>query len=186
MNEIEETTLAAAQRGSQKAFRKLYDYYAPLVWRLCYRASNGEKRIAEEIMQDVFIKVHRSLNSFRGNSAFSTWLFRVTYNATMEYHSKITRWNRFNKPLEEDLVGEQRQDTLEAQQQIQLILEPLSSEERFLLTAREVEGLTYDELAVIIGESEGALRTKVSRLKTSIKNRLQKNNGEVVINDTNR
>ncbi|KMQ50243.1 RNA polymerase sigma factor RpoE [Chitinispirillum alkaliphilum] len=172
MKEIEKEIIIKAQRGNTKAFRELYDFYAPTVWRLCYRSANGVQQAAEEIVQDVFIKVHKSLKTFNHKAAFSTWLYRITFNAAMQFHGKTALWRRNMLPFEENVMGEEHNDRLELQEQVKNILQPLSREERFLLTAREVEGFTYEDLSVISGESEGALRTKISRLKNTIRKRL--------------
>ena len=172
MKEIDRFTITKAQRGSKRAFKALYDHYAPSVWRLSYRSCNGETEAAKEIVQDVFVKVHKALHTFNHQAAFSTWLYRITYNAAMQFHGVRTKWQRQTVPLENTNLGSEDKNNYETRQQADQILQMLSTEERFLLTAREVDGLSYGELSAITGEAEGALRTRLSRLKVSIRERI--------------
>jgi RNA polymerase sigma-70 factor (ECF subfamily) len=174
VTEIDEFTLEQARRGSKKAFRSLYRHYSPFVWRLCFRSSNGDTLRAEEITQNTFVKIHRYLPDFSGNSALSTWIYTVTFNCVNEYFAKLTKYNNRNVLLDEESVGS-ASDYLpyENRQLVSQILKDLSEKERFLLTAREVDGLSYEELAVITGEPEGTLRTRLSRLKSDIRKRIE-------------
>ncbi len=174
VKEIDKFTIIKAQRGSKRAFKALYDHYAPSVWRLSYRYCNGEQDLAGEIVQNVFVKVHRALHTFNHQSAFSTWLYRITYNAAMQVHGERTKWQRTMVPLEDTNIGFQDKDAYETHQQAEQILQLLSSEERFLVTAREVDGLSYQELASITGEAQGALRTRLFRIKASVRERFLK------------
>ena len=80
--------------------------------------------------------------------------------------------NRTTQTLNESYYCCFPSDELEVQQQIEAILESLSKEDRFLLTAREVDGFSYEDLASVTGESEGSLRTRLSRLKSNIRKQI--------------
>jgi len=178
MEEIDDITLERAKRGDEAAFRRLYGHYSSFVWRLCYRSSNGDTACAEEIMQNVFVKVHRYLGGFLKGSAFSTWLYSVTYHGINEYFAKQTKYRARNQPLDEDmgLPGTDAGGRVpyEDKQLVAKILAPLSEDDRFMLVAREVEGVSYEELAEIMGVKVGALRTRMARLKADIRERLEK------------
>jgi len=178
MEEIDDITLEQAKRGSDAAFRRLYGHYSSFVWRLCYRSSNGDTACAEEIMQDAFVKVHRYLGGFMNGSTFSTWLYSVTYHCINEYFTKAARQRARSVPFDDD-VGLPGIDVwgrvpYEDKQIVTRLLAPLSEEDRFMLVAREVEGVPYEELAGIMGVKEGALRTRMARLKADIRERLEK------------
>jgi len=175
VDEIDDITLERAMRGNQGAFRSLYAHYSPFVWRLCYRSSNGDKSCAEEIVQNTFVKVHRYLGGFSKSSAFSTWLYTVTYHCINEHFAKAARHNARTAEFDEDYVGGVELSSLpyENQQIVAKILGPLDETDRFLLTAREVQGISYEELAEITGVKEGALRTRLTRLKAEIRKRLE-------------
>jgi len=174
VGEIDDITLERAKRGNAAAFRSLYAHYSSFVWRLCFRSSNGDISCAEEIMQNTFVKVHRHLGGFSRGSAFSTWLYKVTYHCINEYFAKAAKHNARTTGFDEEYMGgaEPRQ-TFEDRQFVDKLLEPLSETDRFLLTAREVDGLSYEELADIMGVKEGTLRTRLTRLKSDIRERLE-------------
>jgi len=132
-------------------------------------------------MQNAFVKVHRYLGGFAWGSAFSTWLYRVTYHCINEYFSKEKRHNARTAEFDEEYVGGVSSDTLpfENRQVVNMILAPLDESDRFLLTAREVDGRSYEELAEIMGVKEGALRTRLTRLKADIRKRLDSMGGDV-------
>jgi RNA polymerase sigma-70 factor (ECF subfamily) len=179
MEEIDDITLEQAMRGSDAAFRRLYEHYSAFVWRLCYRSSNGDAACAEEIMQNAFVKVHRYLDSFSRGSTFSTWLYSVAYHCVNEYFAKAARYRLRNVPLDDEAglpgagAGGGRVP-YEDKQFVSRVLAPLSETDRFMLVAREVEGISYEELAGIMGVKEGTLRTRMVRLKADIRERLEK------------
>jgi RNA polymerase sigma-70 factor (ECF subfamily) len=177
MEEIDDITLEQAKRGSNAAFRSLYAHYSPFVWRLCYRSSNGDVPSAEEILQDTFVKVHRYIGGFSRGSAFSTWLYKVAYHCVNDHYSKASRRNSRTLPFDDEYtegLGTETPKPYEDRQLVLKILKPLNQTERFLLTAREVEGVSYEELAEIVGVTVGALRTRMARLKAEIRERLEK------------
>jgi RNA polymerase sigma-70 factor (ECF subfamily) len=178
MEEIDDITLEQAKRGSGAAFRRLYEHYSAFVWRLCYRSSNGDAACAEEIMQNAFIKVHRYLDSFSKGSTFSTWLYSVAYHCVNEYFAKAARYRSRNVQFDDEVglpaAGAGGRVPYEDKQFVSRVLAPLSEADRFMLVAREVEGVPYEELAGIMGVKEGALRTRMARLKADIRERLEK------------
>jgi RNA polymerase sigma-70 factor (ECF subfamily) len=172
VDEIDDITLAKAKRGNSPAFGSLYAHYSPFVWRLCYRSSNGDAARAEEIMQNTFVKVHRYLGGFSGNSAFSTWLYRVTYHCINEYFAKAARHGSRVVELNEEymeIASAAEPAAYESADLVSKVLARLSGPDRFLLTAREVDGFSYEELAEITGVKEGALRTRLARLKSDVR-----------------
>jgi RNA polymerase sigma-70 factor, ECF subfamily len=179
MDEIDDITLEQAKRGDEAAFRRLYEHYSSFVWRLCYRSSNGEVASAEEIMQNVFVKVHKYLGGFLRGSTFSTWLYSVTFHCINEYFAKAAKYRLRNMPFDDE-VGLPGADSgggrlpYEDKQLVGRILGSLSEADRFMLVAREVEGVPYEELAGIMGVNVGALRTRMARLKADIRERLEK------------
>jgi RNA polymerase sigma-70 factor (ECF subfamily) len=175
VNEIDDITLERAARGDREAFGRLYARYSPFVWRLCWRSSNGDRGCASELVQDTFVKAHRYLRGFEGGAALSTWLYKIAYSCINEHFAKAARHSSRTTAFDEEYMGAAQPHTpYEEQQLVAEILKPLSEAERFLLTAREVEGLSYEELAVITGDAAGALRTRLSRLKSEIRKRFEK------------
>jgi RNA polymerase sigma-70 factor (ECF subfamily) len=167
MEELNESTLRAAVSGREKAFKELYNWYIPFVWRIAYKTSQ-DKEIAEEIVQESFIKIHSSLGKFRSECALSTWIYRIVYNTASSFLSKVIK-ARLHDPYEDTFHGEYRADRYDEREMMNLILSHLTPQERFLLVAREVDNISFEEIAVITNETAGALRTKLTRLKNKIR-----------------
>ena len=152
-------------RNSSAGFRKLYDHYAPVLWRIILRTVDNDRVLAEEILQDLFVAVHRSLPKFKGESALSTWLYRIAWR--MAVKARIRRSKRKAWEIALDVDSAVQSDDFE--QTVESVLGSLTAEERFLLVSREVDGFQFEELAQITGQTSGSLRTAVSRLKEKIR-----------------
>jgi RNA polymerase sigma-70 factor (ECF subfamily) len=171
MVDIDRITIQRAAKGDHKAFKKLYDHYAPFVWRIVFRTVNGDRPAAQEIMQETFIRVHRSLKSFAGASSPGTWIYRISLNAANSFLAKRISHRAVTAPLREDLPGNlPGPEEYDAQELVRKILDALEPEDRFLLVAKEVDGLTFEELADICGRTSESLRTRMSRLKERLRN----------------
>ncbi len=165
MDELSSKEIRAAV-NDDKAFRLLYDFYSPFVWRVIFRMVHGDSLLAEQIMQSVFITVHRSLKKFQYKSAFSTWVYQITWREALALLKKNKRENEKNVPLNDDLMSsDNKGDTSE----LGSLLAKLSETERFILVSRELDGFSFDELAKITGKRSGSLRTAVSRIKEKLR-----------------
>ncbi|MCU0608999.1 MAG: RNA polymerase sigma factor [Chitinispirillaceae bacterium] len=171
MIDLDNITVGLATKGDSKAFRRLYDHYAPFVWRIAYRTIGHDKSMAEEIVQETFVRIHRSLRQFAANSTLGTWIYRITFNVANTILSARLRRKGTLVTLPDNLAcGKFESNTWDTEDLLNKILNSLSPEERFLLVAREVDGLAYEEIADITGKSSESLRTKLSRLKEKIAN----------------
>jgi RNA polymerase sigma-70 factor (ECF subfamily) len=169
MDEIDQVTITLAKKKDQKAFKRIYDFYAPFVWKIAYRTMHGDSEAAGDAVQDTFIRVHDSLHKFGGESGLSTWLYRIVFNVCLTALAKEKR-TRAMQPLDENIPARTSiAETLDTKEQVSVILASMSAEDRFLLTGREVLDLSYEELAQIAGKNAGALRTRLSRLKDLIR-----------------
>jgi RNA polymerase sigma-70 factor (ECF subfamily) len=168
MQELDAITLKRATKGDRHAFKSLYDHYAPFLWRVLFPLSERDMTTARDLLQDTFIRVNDTLRQFRGKSALSTWLYRVAYTTAMQHARKPGNRYRFHSYIDIQR-GKERTDTFDNRQLAQKILDNLQPEDRFLLVAREVDGLSFDELAEITGQKAGALRTRLHRLKESVR-----------------
>jgi RNA polymerase sigma-70 factor (ECF subfamily) len=173
MNEIDQVTIRLAKKKDRAAFKRVYDFYSPFVWKIAFRTLHGDTEAAGEAVQDTFIRVHESLPKFSEESALSTWLYRIVFNVCLTALAKQKRANAL-QPLDENIPsGVSVLDALGSKEQVNAILAGMSEEERFLLTGREILDLSYDELARITGRNAGSLRTQLSRLKEEIRRRFK-------------
>lgn len=169
--------------GDTKAFAILVDRYKDLVFTLTIRMLKNREE-AEEVSQDTFIKVFKSLGKFKGDSKFSTWIYRVAYNTCLD---RIKKNKRQLKEVSIDEFTEHQiktmdnaLDTLEKHEQekaIQECLQQLPSEDSFLLTLFYFEDFTLEEISKIVNIEVNNVKVKLFRsrkkLASILKQRLE-------------
>lgn len=172
MKELDIITIQRAIRGDKEAFKSLYDHYSPFLWRILFKMCSGDQNQAQELLQDSFVKVYSSLKSFKAMSAFSTWIYRIAYNLAINAFAqkKQHSWISFDDTMQ----GNSKTDQYEDSEILQKILKGISPEDRFLLVAKELDGLSYEEIAEITKQTSGALRTKLHRLKEELRGQSEK------------
>ena len=168
--------------GDANAFAVLVDRYKDLVYTLAMRMVKNKEE-AEEVSQDTFIKAYKSLNRFKGDSKFSTWIYRVAYNTCLD---RLKKNKRQQQTVTIDEYTEHqvktidnaldRIETQEKQQAIKDCLELLPSEDSFLLTLYYFEELSLDEISKTVGLKPNNVKVKIFRsrkkLATILKERL--------------
>lgn len=147
-------------QGDSHAFEALYDRYASKVYKRCYFMSLNTDQ-AHDLMQDVWIKVFLHLHSFKKESAFSTWLYRLTTNHCLNYLKSKAHAETFVHNMEtvEEAPGDQTLST-----DVKQILAKLSIEDRTLLAMKFMGEYTYEEISAACGIGVSAAKMKVSRL----------------------
>jgi len=169
MKELDDFTIKKAARGDQRAFKNLYDLYAPFLWKVAFRTVNGDEAMARDIVQETFVKVYHALKSFKYEARLSTWLFRIGYNVSQSYISRQKKnWER-HQELDDTVPDTRTETSLETKELVQRLLKSLTSEERYLLTMVNAAGVDYESLSSITGKSAAALRTQVSRIKDRVR-----------------
>jgi RNA polymerase sigma-70 factor (ECF subfamily) len=167
MKELDSITLHRAIKGDRKAFKALYDHYSPFVWRLVFKMVSGDQFLAQELLQETFVKLHGSIGNFRGEAGLSTWIYRIAYNLSITAFNQRKRFTSLDS-TENLLAGKEQADYYDNSEFIKKVLAALSADDRFLLVAREVDGMGYDEISEITGQNEGALRTRLHRIKEQL------------------
>jgi len=138
---------------------------------------------ADEAAQDIFVKAYRSLPKFKGNSAFSTWLYRITTNHCLDVLRKRTRRKTYSLDalLEEEgdqvhglfASAPQAASRMENRDLAGKILSTLPEDYRTILTLREAEGLEYQEIAEVLGCSLDAVKGRLSRARKQLQENLR-------------
>jgi RNA polymerase sigma-70 factor (ECF subfamily) len=167
MQELDSLTVQRAARGDHQAFRRLYDTYAPFLWKVLFPMAGRDMMLAKELLQDTFVRVHGVLRTFKGGSALSTWLYRIAYTTAMSYFRRNSRLR--SQPLDDRIESSGRSDEFDDHQLAGRILRSLTPDERFLLVAREVNDISFDDLAEVTGQTSGALRTRLHRIKAAVR-----------------
>jgi RNA polymerase sigma-70 factor, ECF subfamily len=162
-NRLEETDLELITRwkaGDTRAATRLVGRHSQALAR--FAASAGERDGIEELVQDTFVRAFASLDSFRGESSLRTWLFTIERRLMLD-RRRAERRSRETVPVQEaDQVSEYGAlDSLiadETQDRVRRSLDELSPTQREVFTLRVQQGLSYKEIAEVVGSTEGAAR----------------------------
>lgn len=170
----ERAWIEGARCGDMQAFRRLYDRHVDTVARQIGRTM-GPGADAEDVVQEVFVAVHRSLDSFRGDSSFSTWLYRLTYNVTVSHLRKRPRtvdlaaW----RPLKEPHSAWGRLEARDMVRVMYAALDNVAIEYREAFLLHEVEGLKLREISELTGESINTIAARVRRTRERLQEVLE-------------
>ena len=191
--EIDLALVRRAKKGDYRAFDLLVLKYQSRVIATAYKYVK-EKQLAEDIAQEAFIKSYKSLDSFREESSFYTWVYRIAVNTAKNYivSSKrreeiiMTDLSEDNNYYPEKPDIDSPQDILNASELRDLIFATLSSlgeETRTALSLREFDGLSYEQIAEISNCPVGTVRSRIFRGREMIEEKVRKNMGKKLINE---
>ncbi|MHB1565263.1 MAG: RNA polymerase sigma factor RpoE [Acidiferrobacter sp.] len=184
-NGLDQELVARVKRGDKSAFdllvRKYQHKIAKLVARYVYDRSE-----VEDVTQEVFIKAYRALAGFRGDSAFYTWLYRIAINTAKNHlvfqgrrlpsadiEAEDAELTEGGAALREITTPEHNMLADEIAQTVTRALEALPEDLRTAITLREIEGLSYDEIAVIMKCPIGTVRSRIFRAREAIDKELK-------------
>jgi RNA polymerase sigma-70 factor (ECF subfamily) len=169
----EEPLIRRAQEGDMVAFEELYRRHVGRVFALCRRLA-GEESLAEELAQEAFVRAWQKLGSFRGESAFSSWLYTLTVNkALTERRSRRRRTSRV--VATEDLSAFDRPGrpaTPEHGFDLERALATLPPGARAVLVLHDVEGYKHQEIADLTGIAEGTSKAQLHRARRLLREAL--------------
>jgi RNA polymerase sigma-70 factor (ECF subfamily) len=163
----DEGVLRRAGSGDAAAFREIFVRHRGDVARLVYRMLGGPADL-EDVVQEVFVQVYRSLKDFRGQSKFSTWLHRVTVNVVLMHRRSARSRPVLTDEMPSDVVADERQalpdedfERLERMRAFQRLLARLADKKRIVFVLHELEGLPPTEIAEIVGAPVLTVRTRL-------------------------
>jgi RNA polymerase sigma-70 factor (ECF subfamily) len=168
MDDFDERELVArCQRGDDSAFAELVDRYKNLVYAMIYRMMTDRTQV-EDLAQDVFLKVHRGLPYFRGESRLSTWIYRIVANVCVQARS-----SRRQMPSSTDVAEPASFDgafaDLELRDRIEKAMARLPDNYRFLIAAHYLKGVQYEALAESLNIPLGTVKTHLFRAKRQLR-----------------
>ena len=161
-----------ARDGSQEAFADLVRRYQVRIFNLA-RVSTRNDADAEDVAQEIFVRVYRGLRSFRGDSAFRTWLYRIAVNVTRTRAGRPSLFGWFRRVEPEEVGGadpldalpgaDAVEDSVAYRDAIDHALGRLTPDLRMAVTLRDIEGLEYREIADVLGVPVGTVMSRISR-----------------------
>ena len=184
--EIDRQLVTRAQRGDKRAFELLVEKYQRKLARLLSRFIRDPAEV-EDVTQEAFIKAYRALPAFRGDSAFYTWLYRIGINTAKNYLMAMGRRAPTSTEVEADEAegfeeGEQLRDintpeslllSNEIAETVNATIEKLPEELRTAIQLREIEGMSYEDIAKVMDCPIGTVRSRIFRAREAIAEQLR-------------
>jgi RNA polymerase sigma-70 factor (ECF subfamily) len=184
--EIDRQLVARAQRGDKRAFELLVEKYQRKLARLLSRFIRDPAEV-EDVTQEAFIKAYRALPAFRGDSAFYTWLYRIGINTAKNYLMALGRRAPTSTEVEAEEAegfeeGEQLRDintpesvllSNEIAETVNATIESLPEELRRAIQMRELEGMSYEDIAQAMDCPIGTVRSRIFRAREAIAEQLR-------------
>ena len=167
--------VARAQAGDQTAFRDLYRQHAGRVYALCLRLT-GDARDADERTQDVFVRLWDKLRSFRGESAFSSWLHRLAVNVVLnERRTTIRREQRVTPAEDPGALERNRGNPTEGLSiDLERAIAELPDGAREVFVLFDIEGYGHAEIASLTGIAEGTSKAQLFRARRLLREKLER------------
>jgi RNA polymerase sigma-70 factor (ECF subfamily) len=184
--EVDQELVERAQKGDKRAFELLVMKYQRKLARLLSRMVRDPAEI-EDITQESFIKAYRALPQFRGESAFYTWLYRIAVNTaknylvargrraptTTEYSSEEAEGFEDAELLRDIATPDAELQTKQIAEAVNKAVEALPEELRTAITLREIEGLSYEEIAQMMDCPIGTVRSRIFRAREAIAEKIR-------------
>ena len=176
-----------AKQGDEESFAALVEQNQGRIYNLALRMT-GNPDVALELSQEAFLNAWKGLGKFQGDSSFATWLYRLTSNVCFDFPRREKRRSALSMTISLDDEEEARQAELpderfsphveaerrERQEALRAGLNTLSAEHRRVLILRELEGLSYGEIAQVLGLEEGTVKSRIARARLALRNYLKK------------
>lgn len=176
-----------AKQGDEESFAALVEQNQGRIYNLALRMT-GNPDDALELSQEAFLNAWKGLGKFQGDSSFATWLYRLTSNVCIDFLRREKRRNALSMTISLDDEEEARQAELpderfsphveterrERRETLRAGLATLSAEHRRVLILRELEGLSYGEIAQVLGLEEGTVKSRIARARLALRNYLKK------------
>ena len=163
--------------GFEAAFEELFTKYRDRVHAIAFRIT-GSAADALDVVQDSFALVFRKLHSFRGGARFSTWMFRIVVNCSIDHRRRegarpslsLESVEAGHEPVDDGQSPDDYALARETGDQVQLAISMLSPKLRVILALRYLEDMSYDELAATLGLSLGTVKSRLARAHLSLEN----------------
>lgn len=164
---VNSQVIEACQQGDREAFRILFETYRDRVYSIAVYSVGGDRTIADDVTQQIFLKLFTAIKQFRGESEFTTWLYRLVVNACMDERRRRRRLLPFGDMVEMTMTHKKSQEKqyarLELAEAVRAAICQLKPKFRLPILLKYVEGLSYDEIANVLGCSKGTVASRLNR-----------------------
>jgi len=176
LHDTDPRVIEACQRGDPDAFALLFEAHRDRVYSIALRFTS-DPAAAMDISQDAFVKLLAHIKDFRSDARFDTWLYRLVVNACIDHQRRKRRWlpgvddflDFFSSPRDTVLAEMLK---AEAAEHVRETVARLAPEQRMVVVLRYTEGLSYDEIAEILGCSKGTVASRLNRAHKVLERRL--------------
>ncbi|MBU1062280.1 MAG: sigma-70 family RNA polymerase sigma factor [Candidatus Omnitrophica bacterium] len=169
MIEIGRELIIKASEGDMNSFEEIYRLSSGFVYNIALRIANNAKD-AEEITQEVFIKVFKNLKSFSFRASFNTWVYRIAVNAAINFKKRASKEENkrvdYESRLNTELVDKGKDHASESL--VKFLLSNLSPEHRACIVLREMEGLSYEEISNVLRININTVRSRLKRARQKL------------------
>jgi RNA polymerase sigma-70 factor (ECF subfamily) len=165
---VDERVIEACQAGDREAFRLLFETYKDRVFSMAVYSFGGDETAAKDVSQQIFLKLMTSIGQFRGDSAFTTWLYRIVVNACTDEQRRRRRFIPIGESIpmskiEERGPQEKHYAKLEIADSVKAAICELKPKLRLPILLKYVEDLSYEEIATVLGCSKGTVASRLNR-----------------------
>ncbi len=174
---IDGRVIEACQQGDRDAFQLLFETYKDKVFSIAVYSSGGDRAVADDVTQQIFLKLFTAIRQFRGESEFTTWLYRLVVNACHDEKRRSRRllpWGEtvaMRNPSEKK-PQEKQYARLEVSEAVQKAIGELKPKFRLPILLKYIEGLSYEEIASVMGCSKGTVASRLNRGHSQLAKRL--------------
>src|SRR5215813_12694703 len=180
--------IEACQQGDRAAFQLLFETYKDKVFSIAVYSSGGDRAVADDVTQQIFLKLFTAIRQFRGDSEFTTWLYRLVVNACLDERRRRKRW----LPLPETVTmtnpsekkpQEKQYARREVSEAVQAAIGDLKPKFRLPILLKYIEGLSYEEIATVLGCSKGTVASRLNRGHGQLAKRLSYLKNQTVLGE---
>lgn len=174
----DEALIALIIEGDSRAFSELYSRYHQKIFALCFHYIN-HKEEAEELLQDVFVTVHKHVSKFNSQSSFSTWIYSISVNKCLDhlrYKNAKKRFAFFTHLIEDKAIETNEPRYADSQTEaLYKAINSLSEQQKTALILTQIQELSIKETAAIMHNTPKAIESLVQRAKANLQKKLKKN-----------
>src|SRR5712691_8339609 len=182
---IDVQVIAACQSGDREAFRQLFEAYKDRVFSIAVYSFSGDAAAASDVTQQIFLKLMTAITKFRGDSEFTTWLYRLVVNACIDEQRRRRRFLPFTEEsmpvsrMADRKPQEKHYARVEVAESVKSAINELKPKFRLVILLKYIEGLSYEEIAEVMGCSKGTVASRLNRGHKALARRLVHLRGEV-------